>query len=79
MPFRTFAIAPSANGCRLASKISAARRNRGASTIPQGEFIKSETVAIHGGYEGDPTTHAVAVSIYQTVAYSFDSGSGPTT
>jgi O-acetylhomoserine (thiol)-lyase len=73
MPFRMFAIAPSANACRLASKISAARRNRRASTIPQGEFMKSETVAIHGGYEDDPTTHAVAVPIYQTVAYSFDS------
>ncbi len=32
-----------------------------------------ETVAIHGGYDGDPTTHAVAVPIYQTVAYEFDS------
>jgi O-acetylhomoserine (thiol)-lyase len=34
---------------------------------------RQETVAIHGGYEDDPTTHAVAVPIYQTVAYSFDS------
>ncbi|MGD0296391.1 MAG: aminotransferase class V-fold PLP-dependent enzyme [Bryobacteraceae bacterium] len=32
-----------------------------------------ETIAIHGGYSGDPTTHAVAVPIYQTVAYEFDS------
>jgi O-acetylhomoserine (thiol)-lyase len=32
-----------------------------------------ETIAIHGGYAGDPTTHAVAVPIYQTVAYEFDS------
>ena len=32
-----------------------------------------ETIAIHGGYEDDPATKAVAVPIYQTVAYSFDS------
>ena len=35
--------------------------------------MKSETIAIHGGYDGDPTTKAVAVPIYQTVAYEFDS------
>src|SRR5271163_4086686 len=35
--------------------------------------MKSETIAIHGGYETDPTTKAVAVPIYQTVAYEFDS------
>jgi len=34
---------------------------------------RKETIAIHGGYEDDPTTNAVAVPIYQTVAYSFDS------
>ena len=35
--------------------------------------MRNETIAIHGGYEDDPTTHAVAVPIYQTVAYAFDS------
>ncbi len=35
--------------------------------------MKSETLAIHAGYEVDPTTKAVAVPIYQTVAYAFDS------
>ncbi len=35
--------------------------------------MKRETIAVHGGYEDDPTTNAVAVPIYQTVAYSFDS------
>jgi len=35
--------------------------------------MKNETVAVHGGYENDPTTKAVAVPIYQTVAYEFDS------
>ncbi len=35
--------------------------------------MRSETIAIHGGYEVDPSTKAVAVPIYQTVAYAFDS------
>jgi O-acetylhomoserine (thiol)-lyase len=35
--------------------------------------MKPETIAIHSGYEVDPTTKAVAVPIYQTVAYAFDS------
>src|ERR1700681_751863 len=34
--------------------------------------MKSATVAVHGGYDSDPTTRAVAVPIYQTVAYAFD-------
>jgi O-acetylhomoserine (thiol)-lyase len=34
--------------------------------------LKDATLAIHGGYDGDPT-RAVAVPIFQTVAYSFDS------
>ncbi|NYF20442.1 O-acetylhomoserine (thiol)-lyase [Xanthomonas sp. JAI131] len=33
---------------------------------------KLETIAVHGGYRPDPTTRAVAVPIYQTVAYAFD-------
>src|SRR6476660_1085239 len=35
--------------------------------------MKRETIAIHGGYDIEPTTSAVAVPIYQTVAYAFDS------
>src|SRR5437660_1560693 len=35
--------------------------------------MRDETLAIHAGYEVDPTTKAVAVPIYQTVAYAFDS------
>jgi O-acetylhomoserine (thiol)-lyase len=35
--------------------------------------MKLETIAIHSGYDVDPTTKAVAVPIYQTVAYAFDS------
>jgi len=34
--------------------------------------MKVETIAIHAGYETDPTTKSVAVPIYQTVAYEFD-------
>ena len=34
--------------------------------------MKDETIAIHAGYETDPTTHSVATPIYQTVAYEFD-------
>src|SRR5437867_12820507 len=35
--------------------------------------MRSETIAMHGGYDVDPATRAVAVPIYQTVAYAFDS------
>jgi O-acetylhomoserine (thiol)-lyase len=35
--------------------------------------MKPETIAIHSGYDIDPTTKAVAVPIYQTVSYAFDS------
>src|SRR5579885_1337313 len=35
--------------------------------------MKRETIAIHSGYETDPVTRAVAVPIYQTAAYEFDS------
>ena len=34
--------------------------------------MKPETIAIHGGYDGDGS-HACAVPIFQTVAYEFDS------
>ena len=35
--------------------------------------MKPETLALHAGFDSDPATKAVAVPIYQTVAYSFDS------
>lgn len=35
--------------------------------------MKLETIAIHGGYQPEPTTKAVAVPIYQTSSYAFDS------
>jgi len=34
---------------------------------------KFETQLVHAGYSPDPTTKSVAVPIYQTVAYAFDS------
>ena len=34
--------------------------------------MRDETIAIHAGYETDPTTKSVVVPIYQTVAYEFD-------
>ena len=34
--------------------------------------MKDETLAIHAGFKSDPETHAVAVPVYQTVAYEFD-------
>jgi O-acetylhomoserine (thiol)-lyase len=35
--------------------------------------MRAETIAVHGGYTPDPTTKAVAVPIYQTTSYAFDS------
>ena len=35
--------------------------------------MRIETLAVHAGYSPDPSTKAVAVPIYQTVAYAFDS------
>ncbi len=34
--------------------------------------MRDETLAIHAGYDTDPTTKSVVVPIYQTVAYEFD-------
>ena len=35
--------------------------------------MRQETLALHAGFSLDPATRAVAVPIYQTVAYGFDS------
>ena len=35
--------------------------------------MRDETLSIHSGYQTDPVTKSVAVPIYQTVAYEFDS------
>jgi O-acetylhomoserine (thiol)-lyase len=34
--------------------------------------MRPETLAVHAGYQPDPTTKAVAVPIYQTTSYAFD-------
>lgn len=34
--------------------------------------MRIETIAIHSGYEPEPTTRAVAVPVYQTTSYAFD-------
>ncbi len=35
--------------------------------------MRLETQALHAGFDHDPATHAVAVPIYQSAAYAFDS------
>jgi O-acetylhomoserine (thiol)-lyase len=35
--------------------------------------MRDETLAVHAGFDADPATKAVAVPIYQTAAYQFDS------
>jgi len=35
--------------------------------------LKFDTLQVHAGYTPDPTTNAVAVPIYQTTSYAFDS------
>jgi len=34
--------------------------------------MKDQTLAVHAGFKSDPTTKAVTVPVYQTVAYEFD-------
>lgn len=34
--------------------------------------MKTETLALHAGYAGDPTTNAATTPIYQTTSYTFD-------
>jgi O-acetylhomoserine (thiol)-lyase len=34
--------------------------------------MKPETIALHAGYEGDPTTRAATTPIYQTTSFTFD-------
>jgi O-acetylhomoserine (thiol)-lyase len=43
------------------------------SSDEEGKRVKIETMAVHAGYSPDPTTKAVAVPIYQTTAFAFDS------
>jgi len=43
-----------------------------SSTLDPAATRGFETVALHGGHDGDPTTKARAVPIYQTTSYNFD-------
>lgn len=43
------------------------------STTPPSRPLRFETLSVHAGYTPDPTTKAVAVPLFQTVAYAFDS------
>ncbi len=44
-----------------------------STTLEQHQAPHFDTVAIHGGHNGDPATKARAVPIYQTTSYRFDS------
>jgi O-acetylhomoserine (thiol)-lyase len=55
-------------GCAGSAHLSQKRTRQRCSGV-----MRNETLAVHGGYDGDPATHAAAVPIYQTVAYEFDS------
>jgi hypothetical protein len=48
-------------------------RGRSTRQPPRRTCMKLETLAVHAGYSPEPTTKAVAVPIYQTTSYSFDS------
>ena len=39
---------------------------------PARRYDEARNPAVHGGYTPEPTTKAVAVPIYQTVAFAFD-------
>jgi O-acetylhomoserine (thiol)-lyase len=43
-----------------------------SSTLDPSATRGFDTVALHGGHDGDPTTKARAVPIYQTTSYNFD-------
>jgi O-acetylhomoserine (thiol)-lyase len=43
-----------------------------SSTLDSATKRGFETVALHGGHDGDPTTKSRAVPIYQTTSYTFD-------
>ncbi len=43
------------------------------SILEKPEELHFDTVALHGGFAGDPSTNARAVPIYQTTSYLFDS------
>src|SRR5690606_38221279 len=65
---------PGRTGARLAAPAIAGRRlflTCGSTRLLI--TMRIETLAVHAGYTPDPNTKSVAVPIYQTVAYAFDS------
>ena len=75
-------MTPGASGARMARAIGTSRNAQPwveadcptpFPSTKETAFMKIETLAVHAGYSPDPTTKAVAVPIYQTVAYAFDS------
>src|SRR2546427_9056677 len=58
---------------RVGHRVGRARDEPAHGAGVRGHSVKKEPIAIQGGYEVDPSTKAVAVPIYQTVAYAFDS------
>jgi O-acetylhomoserine (thiol)-lyase len=44
-----------------------------STTLAQEQPHRFDTIALHGGFAGDPATKARAVPIYQTTSYLFDS------
>src|SRR5438552_9263233 len=69
----TRSAAPSSASTRRSTSASSSAGFAYDAPSAREEPMRDETIAIHSGYEVDPTTKAVAVPIYQTVAYAFDS------
>ena len=69
----TSAVAKSQKHAPVAVPVAQRRNNIEVPVIEYALSMKPETIAIHAGYDGDPNTKAVAVPIYQTVAFEFDS------
>src|SRR5690606_23275258 len=80
MAIASFSFRP--GECMIGSCSIRARRHKAGVLIPRDRLpgpilprspeMKLETIAVRGGYTPDPTTHVVAVPIYQTVSYAFD-------
>src|ERR1700693_638053 len=49
------------------------RPNPAKECVMPTESKHPETIVLHAGYRSDPATNAVAVPIYQTTSYQFDS------
>src|SRR5262245_37319716 len=56
----------------MASRLGRTQRGRSVQKSKP-NAMRPETIAVHGGYDPEAAHRAVAVPIYQTVAYAFDS------